>query len=152
MERRVRHVEIKVEAVALDWKGEPVIVLREVEGPRAVFIWVGVMEVSAVSLPLEKQVPPRPLTHDLIANLLEELQVEVARVVISDMRDVTYYATLELESAGTLPVGLPPCGRPRRRPPHRRPQSSSKPTCSIAWGRWAQSEITIVNPGEPTVH
>ncbi len=149
----MRHVEIKVEAVALDWKGEPVIVLREVEGQRAVFIWVGVMEVSAVSLPLEKQVPPRPLTHDLIANLLEELRVEVARVIISDMRDVTYYATLELESAGG------PC------------QVDCRPVDALAvalrtgapifieadlldrLGSVGQNpEITIVNPGEPTVH
>ncbi len=152
-EQPVRVVELRVEAVALDWKGEPVVVLREVEGQRAVFIWVGVIEVSAITLPLDKQTPPRPLTHDLIMRILDQLQAEVTRVVISDVREVTYYATLELCAGGVTcaidcrPVdGLAVALR------------ANAPVFIEAellerLGTVAQDPgITIVNPGEPTVH
>ncbi len=91
-----REVLLKVEAVALDWKGNPIVVLREEEGHRAVFIWVGLSEATAISMQLENQRAPRPLTHDLIVTILNEMQVEVERILITDMRDSTYYATLEL--------------------------------------------------------
>ncbi len=87
---------LKVEAVALDWKGNPIVVLREEEGHRAVFIWVGLSEATAISMQLENQRAPRPLTHDLIVTILKEMQVEVERILITDMRDSTYFATLEL--------------------------------------------------------
>jgi len=89
-------VELKVEAVALDWKGNPIVVLRETNGQRAVFIWVGISEATAISMELEKQHPARPMTHDLIAAILSEVEVGVERVVISDMRENTYYADLWL--------------------------------------------------------
>ncbi len=89
-------VELGVEAVALDWKGSPIIVLREREGNRAVFIWVGLLEANAINMPLEKQRAPRPMTHDLIVSILQEVQVEVERVTITDVRGLTYYATLDL--------------------------------------------------------
>ncbi len=89
-------IELKVEAVALDWKANPIVILREVEGHRAVFIWVGPSEATAISMHLENQRPPRPMTHDLIALILQEVQVAVERVKVSDMQGSTYYATLEL--------------------------------------------------------
>jgi bifunctional DNase/RNase len=89
-------VQLQVEAVALDWKGNPIIVLREHEGQRAVFIWVGLLEANAISMPLEQQRSPRPMTHDLIVSILTEMEVEVERVTIVDMRGGTYYATLDL--------------------------------------------------------
>ncbi len=89
-------VELKVEAVALDWRGSPIVVLREQGGQRAVFIWVGISEAAAISMHLEGQRPPRPLTHDLIVLLLAKTGAQVERVVIADMRDSTYYAHLYL--------------------------------------------------------
>ena len=89
-------IELKVEAVALDWKGNPIVILREPEGHRAVFIWVGPSEATAISMHLENQRPPRPMTHDLIALILQEVQVAVERVKVSDMQGSTYYATLDL--------------------------------------------------------
>lgn len=89
-------IELRVEAVALDWKGNPIVVLRETEGHRAVFIWVGLSEATAISMHLENQRPPRPMTHDLIMSILQEVQVEVERVKVSDMQGNTYYATLDL--------------------------------------------------------
>lgn len=89
-------VQLKVEAVALDWKGHPVVVLREQPGQTAVFIWVGPAEATAISAHLEDQRSPRPMTHDLIMVLLRELGAKVDQVVITDMRRRTYYADLKL--------------------------------------------------------
>jgi len=96
---RVSTVELKVEAVALDWRGSPIVVLREQGGQRAVFIWVGISEAAAISMQLEGQKPPRPLTHDLIVLVLAKTGAEVDRVVIADMRESTYYAHLYLRGA-----------------------------------------------------
>jgi len=92
----VSTVELKLEAVALDWRGSPIVVLREREGERAVFIWVGIAEATAISMKLEGQTPPRPLTHDLIVSILTQVGVKVDRVVITDMRVDTYYAQIYL--------------------------------------------------------
>jgi len=92
----VKLVRLGVEAVALDWKGSPVVVLREAKGQRAVFIWVGMLEATSISMQIEKQRPPRPITHDLILLILGELSAKVHRVVITDMRDMTYYADLHV--------------------------------------------------------
>lgn len=92
-------VELKVEAVALDWKGNPIVVLRETQGERAVFIWVGIAEATAISIQLEGQRPPRPMTHDLIVLILATTGVEVERVVITDMQGTTYYAHLHLRGS-----------------------------------------------------
>jgi uncharacterized protein len=153
----VKTVELKVEAVALDWKGEPVVVLREAQGQRAVFIWIGVLEASAISLPLGNETAPRPLTHDLIVKILEELQAEVTRVVISDVQDVTYYAALELTTTGNRSISI-----------------DCRPSDAIAIAlrtnaplfidadllerleeaqqEVQQGQVTLVPPGEPTVH
>jgi len=96
----VKTVQLKVEGVAVDWRGSPVVVLRETGGQRAVFIWVGLSEATAISMQLEGQRPPRPFTHDLIVLILDQLDAQVERVVISDMRGETYYAELRLRANG----------------------------------------------------
>lgn len=90
------HVELNVEAVALDWKGNPIVVLREKDGHRAVFIWVGIAEATAISMEMEGQTAPRPMTHDLLVSVLREVDVSVERVIITDVRTNTYYAELVL--------------------------------------------------------
>lgn len=92
-------VELQVEAVAVDWKGYPLVVLREAGGPRKIFIWIGPAEASAISMHLEGERAPRPITHDLIILLLAELKAKVDQVVITDMQGVTYYADLKLNIA-----------------------------------------------------
>ena len=89
-------VKLKVEAVALDWKGQPIVILREEGGQRAVFIWVGIAEAAAISMHLEEQRPARPMTHDLILMILSQVNAQVERVVITDVRAATYYAHLYL--------------------------------------------------------
>ncbi len=94
-------IKLKVEAVALDWKGTPIVVLREDAGQRAVFIWVGIGEAAAISMHLEGQQPPRPLTHDLIVLILDTTHAKVERVVITDVRGSTYHADLHLRTEGS---------------------------------------------------
>lgn len=94
-------VELKVEAVALDWKGSPLVVLREQGGQRAVYIWVGLAEATAISMSLEGRHPPRPMTHDLLMMVLREASAKVEQVIITDMRQDTYYADLKLTIAGS---------------------------------------------------
>ena len=101
----MKRVQLEVKAVALDWKGSPVVTLRERGGQRAIFIWVGIAEAGAISMQLEGQRPPRPMTHDLIVLILSQLGVEVEHVVITDVRDNTYYAHLYLRD-GDRPTAV----------------------------------------------
>ena len=89
-------VHLKVEAVALDWKGHPLVVLRELDGKRAVFIWIGIAEATAISMVLEGQDPPRPFTHDLLMSILRDAGGKVEQVVITNVQVDTYYADLTL--------------------------------------------------------
>ena len=75
----------------------PVVVLREVEGrQRQLSIFIGGPEATAIAFALEGVDTPRPLTHDLFCNVLGELDTTMERVVITELRDTTYYATLHL--------------------------------------------------------
>jgi len=76
----------------------PVIVLREIQGQRVLPIWVGKPEGDAISLGMEGIQPPRPLTHDLLNTVIVELGGHVERVVVCDLRDNTFYATLHVLS------------------------------------------------------
>ena len=78
----------------------PIIILRDKDGQRVLPIWVGVFEANAIALQIENIAPPRPMTHDLLRNLLDELGATLRRVVITDLRDNTFYAYLELDQKG----------------------------------------------------
>lgn len=90
-------LEVKVETVAQDLFNRPVVILREPESNRVLPIWIGQAEAWAIALELRGEKPPRPLTHDLMRNVLEQLGVNVIKVVIHDLIDSTYYATIFLE-------------------------------------------------------
>ncbi|MFA0758597.1 MAG: hypothetical protein KEFWMYNX_002030 [Candidatus Fervidibacter sp.] len=93
-------LEVKVETVAQDPFDQHVVILREPSSNRVLPIWIGRAEAIAIALELQGEKPPRPLTHDLMRNILEELGVQVVRVVIHDLVDSTYYATIYLEQMG----------------------------------------------------
>lgn len=93
-------MEVKVETVAQDPLNRPVVVLREPESNRVLPIWIGQAEAWAIALELRGEKPPRPMTHDLMRNMLGELGVQVNRIVIHDLIDGTYYATIYLEHDG----------------------------------------------------
>ncbi|GBC98125.1 hypothetical protein HRbin17_00622 [bacterium HR17] len=93
-------LEVKVETVAQDLWDHHVVILREPTSNRVLPIWIGRAEAIAIALELQGEKPPRPLTHDLMRNMLEELGVRVVRVIIHDLVDSTYYATIYLEQMG----------------------------------------------------
>lgn len=74
----------------------PVVILRDTEGGLFLPIWVGIFEANAIALEMEKVATPRPMTHDLLKNLLAELDAHVERVVINDLRENTFFARIHL--------------------------------------------------------
>jgi bifunctional DNase/RNase len=90
-------LEMKVKQLALDpLSNMPMIILRDTEEKRSLPIWVGLPEANAIALELEKISTARPLTHDLIKNLLEAVGARVAKVVVNDLRENTFYAIIHL--------------------------------------------------------
>lgn len=73
-----------------------VIVLLDPQKERVLPIWIGSMEGNAIALGMEKVKPPRPMTHDLMKNILDEFEVEVIKVVITELKDDTFYAVVHL--------------------------------------------------------
>src|SRR5687768_6510674 len=81
----------------------PCLLLREAEGAgRVLPIFIGSPEATAIAFALEEVETPRPMTHDLIKDLLDELGARVERVVVSDLRDSTFYADIVVSMAGTV--------------------------------------------------
>ena len=76
--------------------GQYVVTLEEVGGQRLIPIWIGINEGNAIGLKLQGEQLPRPMTHDLMSNMLETLSVKVERVVVTDLKDGTYYAAITL--------------------------------------------------------
>ena len=90
-------VEMKVRGLALDpVSNMPIIILRDEEDKRSLPIWVGVFEANAIALELEKIPSPRPMTHDLIKNIIEAIDAQVVKVVVTDLRENTFFAVLHL--------------------------------------------------------
>jgi bifunctional DNase/RNase len=90
-------LHLLVKGLALDpLSNMPMIILRDEEEKRSLPIWVGLFEANAIALELEKISTPRPMTHDLIKNILEALDARVQKVVVNDLRDNTFYAVLYL--------------------------------------------------------
>ena len=87
----------------------PIVILRDADNQRVLPIWVGPVEANAIALQIENVAPPRPMTHDLLNNVMLELGASLVRVVITNLRDNTFYAYLELRRKGeTLLVDARP--------------------------------------------
>jgi bifunctional DNase/RNase len=80
---------------------QPIVLLREVDGERFLPIWIGQAEAAAIALALQGVVTPRPMTHDLMKNMLEEMAVQVQNIVITELREGTFYAIINLQRNGT---------------------------------------------------
>ena len=78
----------------------PVVVLKEAQGSAILPIWVGIYEANAIALEIEKVQTPRPMTHDLLKNVLVGLNVRVHRVVVCDLKEDTFYALIWMERDG----------------------------------------------------
>ena len=79
---------------------QPIVLLRERGGERYLPIWIGAAEAAAIALSLQGAVTPRPMTHDLMKSMLEELSVSVERISVTDLRESTFYATIDLQRNG----------------------------------------------------
>ena len=90
-------LEMKVKQLALDpLSNMPMIVLRDEEEKRSLPIWVGLAEANAIALELEKIPTARPMTHDLIRNILESVGARVSKIVVNDLKENTFYAVIHL--------------------------------------------------------
>jgi uncharacterized protein len=96
-------VEMKIRGLTMDPVTQmPIVVLKDVNGNTVLPIWVGIFEANAIALEIEKVSTPRPMTHDLLKTVLMGLNAGVRKVVVSELRDDTFYALIWLERDGEL--------------------------------------------------
>ncbi|MFQ5926609.1 MAG: bifunctional nuclease family protein [Terriglobia bacterium] len=94
-------IEMKIRGLMMDpVTNMPIVVLKDTGGDSILPIWVGVYEANAIALEIEKVQTPRPMTHDLIKNVLTGLNVRVQKIVVNDLREDTFYAIIWLERDG----------------------------------------------------
>lgn len=103
-------LEMKVKGLTLDpLTNMPIVILKDLEGERALPIWVGIFEANAIALEMENVPTPRPMTHDLIKNILDGIQASVSRIVVNDLKDNTFYAVIFLSLNGNeVPIDSRP--------------------------------------------
>jgi len=93
-------IEVKIRALMMDPNsGTPIIILKDIDSDTMLPIWVGAYEANAIALEIEKIAPPRPMTHDLLRNLIIELGIQVERVVVTSLRDNTFFAEIEMRTS-----------------------------------------------------
>ena len=91
-------IEVKIGALIMDPNtNTPIVVLKGVDSEAVLPIWVGAFEANAIALEIEKVVPQRPMTHDLLKNLIIQCGLTADRVVITDLLENTFYASVELK-------------------------------------------------------
>ena len=96
-------IEMKIRGLMMDpVTNVPIVILKGVEGNALLPIWVGVYEANAIALEIEKVTTPRPMTHDLIKNLLLGLDTHVHKVVVNELRDDTFFAVIWMERDGKI--------------------------------------------------
>lgn len=97
-------IEVKIRALMMDPNsGTPIIILKDVNSETMLPIWVGAYEANAIALEIEKIAPQRPMTHDLLRNLIVEIGAQVNRVVVTELRDNTFFAVIEMSTIeGTI--------------------------------------------------
>ncbi len=96
-------IEMKIRGLMLDPVTQlPIVILRDLEGTAVLPIWVGAYEANAIALEIEKITTPRPMTHDLVKNVMLGAEVDMQRVVVNELKDDVFYAVLWLERDGEL--------------------------------------------------
>jgi bifunctional DNase/RNase len=96
-----KEVEMQIRGLMMDpVTNMPIVVLKDVASDLVLPIWVGLFEANAIALELEKTATPRPMTHDLLQNLARGLNAQVRKVVVSELRDDTFYAVIWLDQHG----------------------------------------------------
>ena len=96
-------IEMSVKGLMVDpVTNAPIVLLRDEAGSRVLPIWVGVFEANAIALQVENITPPRPMTHDLLRQVIVDLRGAVERIVITELRDSTFFALIHLRVGGDL--------------------------------------------------
>ncbi len=96
-------VEMKIRGLMMDpVTNMPIVVLKDINSDTVLPIWVGIYEANAIALEIEKVTTPRPMTHDLIKNVLTGLDAQVHKVVVSELKDDTFFAVIWLERQGNV--------------------------------------------------
>lgn len=99
-------VEMRIRGLMMDpVSNVPIVVLKDVQNDSVLPIWVGVYEANAIALEIEKVSTPRPMTHDLLKNVIQGLGATVNRVVVTELRDDTFYAVIWADFQGA-PISL----------------------------------------------
>mgnify|MGYP003578469442 CR=1 FL=1 len=94
-------IEMSIKGLMLDpITNTPIVILKDKEGDRVLPIWVGLFEANAIALQIENVATPRPMTHDLLRNIITDLDGCVDRVVVSDLKDNTFFAVIHLTVRG----------------------------------------------------
>ena len=107
MDKERNLIEVKIGALIMDPNtNTPIVVLKGVDSETVLPIWVGAFEANAIALEIEKVVPQRPMTHDLLRNVIIECRLSASSVVITDLMENTFYAQIELTDQNDEPVSL----------------------------------------------
>jgi bifunctional DNase/RNase len=94
-------IEMTIKSLLIDpVTNQPIIILRDESGGRQLPIWVGLAEANAIALQMENVATPRPMTHDLLRNVIEDLDGRVQQVVVTDLKDNTFFALIHLDVRG----------------------------------------------------
>ena len=90
-------IEMNIKGLMVDpITNTPIVLLRDKDGQRVLPIWVGMFEANAIALQIENVATPRPMTHDLLRNVIHDLRAEVEKVVVCDLQENTFYALIYL--------------------------------------------------------
>ena len=93
--------EMVIYGVSFDLVGkQPIVLLKTAEGNKFLPIWIGHPEAAAILMKLQSQAPPRPMTHDLMSELLEQLEAQVVRITVTELRENTFYAQITVTQDG----------------------------------------------------
>src|SRR5438309_11541765 len=94
--------EMQIYGVSFDLVGkQPIVLLKTAEGNKFLPIWIGHPEAAAILMKLQSQAPPRPMTHDLVTDMLEQLGAQVIRITVTELRENTFYAQITVQLDGT---------------------------------------------------
>jgi len=103
-------IEMSIKGLMVDpVTNTPIVILRDKGGQKVLPIWVGIFEANAIALQIENIATPRPMTHDLLRNVIHDLKAEVLKIVVCDLQENTFYALIYLEmNGGTVAIDARP--------------------------------------------
>ena len=103
-------IEMSIKGLMVDpITNMPIVILRDKDGQKVLPIWVGIFEANAIALQIENIATPRPMTHDLLRNVIQDLKASVQKVVVCDLQENTFYALIYLTlNGGTVAIDARP--------------------------------------------